>query len=119
MTKQPDATLPKFDERNPFAFLGPHAERDGVVVRTFHPAAVSIDIQTADGRQTPMLPVDEGLYEARLPIVAPPDLPDYRLVITYPGNHVVTVDDPYRYGRVLTDFDLHLLGEGTHHRAYE
>src|SRR5262249_31452420 len=23
------------------------------------------------------------------------------------------------YGRVLTDFDLHLIGEGTHHRLYE
>ena len=45
--------------------------------------------------------------------------PDYRLRITYPGEHVVEIDDPYRYGRVLTDFDLHLLGEGTHHRAFE
>ena len=46
-------------------------------------------------------------------------MPDYRLRITYPGDHVVEIDDPYRYGRVLTDFDLHLLGEGTHHRAFE
>ncbi|HMJ86688.1 MAG TPA: 1,4-alpha-glucan branching protein GlgB, partial [Vicinamibacterales bacterium] len=45
--------------------------------------------------------------------------PDYRLRITYPGEHIVEIDDPYRYGRVLTDFDLHLLGEGTHHRAFE
>ena len=37
---------------------------------------------------------------------------DYRLRITYPGGHRIEVDDPYRYGRVLTDFDLHLLGEG-------
>src|SRR5205085_1649382 len=27
--------------------------------------------------------------------------------------------DPYRYGRILTDFDLHLLGEGTHHRMFD
>ena len=44
---------------------------------------------------------------------------DYRLRITYPSGHVVEIDDPYRYGRVLTDFDLHLLGEGTHNRAFE
>ena len=45
---------------------------------------------------------------------------DYRLRITY--HAAVTsleIDDPYRYGRVLTDFDLHLFGEGTHHRAFE
>ena len=119
MSKRPDATLPKFEERDPFAFLGPHHDRDGVMVRAFHPAAVSVDIQTADGRQTPMSQVGDGLYEARLPPATSLDLPDYRLLITYPGNHVIEVDDPYRYGRVLTDFDLHLLGEGTLHRAYE
>ena len=27
--------------------------------------------------------------------------------------------DPYAFGPVLTDFDLHLLGEGTHYRNYE
>ena len=44
---------------------------------------------------------------------------DYRLRLTFPGDHVIEIDDPYRYGRVLTDFDLHLFGEGTHHRAFE
>ena len=29
------------------------------------------------------------------------------------------LDDPYRYGPVLTDFDLHLLGEGTHFQAFD
>ena len=36
-------------------------------------------------------------------------MPDYRLRVTFAGDHVVEIDDPYRYGRVLTDFDLHLL----------
>jgi len=48
----------------------------------------------------------------------PRDL-NYRLRITFPGDHVIEVDDPYRYGRVLTDFDLHLFGEGTHLRIFE
>ena len=29
------------------------------------------------------------------------------------------VVDPYQYAQVLTDFDLHLLNEGTHYRAWE
>jgi len=41
------------------------------------------------------------------------EYPDYRLRISYPGDHVLEIDDPYRYGRVLSDYDLHLLGEGT------
>src|SRR5437588_5676349 len=55
-----------------------------------------------------------GLYEGRVD-----GRPDYRLRITFRDGHVSEIDDPYRYGRVLTDFDLHLLGEGTHHRMFE
>ena len=119
MTKRPDATLPQF-ERDAFAFLGPHPERGGFVVRTFHPAATAVEIRTSTGELTPMKRIKEkdkaedGLYEAHIS-----DASDYRLVITYPGGHMLEVDDPYRYGRVLTDFDLHLFGEGTHHRAFE
>ena len=29
------------------------------------------------------------------------------------------VVDPYQFGQVLTDFDLHLFAEGTHYRAWE
>src|SRR5205085_3877755 len=84
------------------------------VVRAFHPAATAVDLRTPSGDVVSMSRVDEGLYEARVA-----DATDYRFVITYPGGNTLVVDDPYRYGRVLTDFDLHLFGEGTHHRAYE
>ena len=48
----------------------------------------------------------------------------YRLAITLPGldgspQQTYEIEDPYRYPPVLTDFDLHLLGEGTHFRLYE
>jgi 1,4-alpha-glucan branching enzyme len=114
------ATANTFDERNPFAFLGPHAERDGYVVRALHPSATRVDIQTADGQRMPMTPAGDGVYEARLrPAPGQQDSPDYRLVITYPGGHALEIDDPYRYGRVLSDFDLHLFAEGTHNRVHE
>ena len=29
------------------------------------------------------------------------------------------LDDPYRYGQVMGELDLHLLGEGRHYRAFE
>ncbi len=32
---------------------------------------------------------------------------------------MVDLDDPYRFPPVLTDFDLYLLGEGTHQRIYD
>src|SRR4051812_10575468 len=102
-------------QSDPFRHLGPHPEPGGgFLVRAFHPAATAVEIRTASGELTPMTRVGkdaDGLYEARIS-----DASDYRLVITYPGGQMLEVDDPYRYGRVLTDFDLHLLNEGTHHR---
>ena len=35
------------------------------------------------------------------------------------GDNVVELDDPYRFPPVLSDFDLYLLGEGTHQRIYD
>jgi len=119
--------------RDPFAVLGPH----GDLVRVFQPSARAIDLRlVTTGERLPMTRRDgAGIFEVRLPtgregrggreglegqdLPGSRGFPDYRLRITYPGDHVVEIDDPYRYGRVLTDFDLHLLGEGTHHRAFE
>ncbi len=102
--------------RDPFAVLGPHVEEG--VIRAFNPAARSIELLLpATGERRAMTRrAPHGVFEAR---IDGPGVPDYRLRITYPGDVVVDVDDPYRYGRVLTDFDLHLLSEGTHHRAFE
>jgi 1,4-alpha-glucan branching enzyme len=101
--------------------LGPHPTPGGIVIRALQPAARSIDLRlTATGVLLPMRRVDEGdraagVFEIRLP----GEVPDYRLRIAFANGQTAEIDDPYRYGRVLTDFDLHLLGEGTHHRAFE
>src|SRR5262249_25414487 len=64
-----------------------------------------------------------GVFEARIAQVGHGGKidvrPDYRLRVTYHPEHVLEIDDPYRYGRVLTAFDLHLIGEGTHYRLFE
>jgi 1,4-alpha-glucan branching enzyme len=102
---------------DPFAVLGPHPAESsrGTVIRVFQPSAQSVVLQLASG-DVPMKPRrPEGLYEATVDLNAP----DYHLRVTYPGDRAIDLDDPYRYGRVLTDFDLHLLSEGTHHRAFE
>ncbi len=123
------AALAAGQHRDPFAVLGPHAEEG--VIRAFNPAARSIDLLLpSKGESHPHVQAmlrrePHGVFEAAIFDSTGPGgpevrhVPDYRLRITYPGDVVVDVDDPYRYGRVLTDFDLHLLTEGTHHRAFE
>ena len=39
--------------------------------------------------------------------------------IAFQGGDTIEIDDPYRYGQVLTGFDLHLFAEGTHYQIYE
>jgi 1,4-alpha-glucan branching enzyme len=111
------AALARGSHRDPFAVLGPHAEHGDTVVRAFHPAARSVELRiVATDELRPMARRGSaGGFEIRVP----GSFPDYRLRITFPGDHVVEIDDPYRYGRVLTDFDIHLLGEGTHLHAYK
>ena len=112
------AVLAAGTNRDPFAVLGPHVEDGALVIRAFHPAARSIDVRLiAAGELRAMTrrgPV--GAFEARL---SASEIPDYRLRVTFPGDHVVELDDPYRYGRVLTEFDVYLLGEGTHLHAFQ
>ena len=70
------------------------------------------------GRRVPMARVHpDGFFEAPFPDrdAAFP----YRLAVENGEGHAWEFEDPYRFGPVLTDFDLHLLGEGTHYKNYE
>jgi 1,4-alpha-glucan branching enzyme len=106
--------------RDPFAVLGPHIDQNGAtVIRALHPAAQSVELRLiATGALQPMIRrKKDGVFEAVVP--GGGGVPDYRLRFTFPDDRVIELDDPYRYGRVLSDFDLHLFGEGTHQRAFE
>lgn len=118
------AALARGLHADPFAVLGPHEARvdgkDGVIVRAFRPFAAHLHVRLwPDTERHEMTRVDpEGVFEVFLAGARRATL-DYRLVATWTDASEVEWDDPYRYGPVLTDFDLHLLGEGTHVRAYD
>ncbi len=60
----------------------------------------------------------DGLFEVSLPWADEPHALAYRLRIhTAEGTRDIV--DPYQFGPVLSDFDLHLFAEGTHERAWE
>ena len=52
-----------------------------------------------------------GIFAAELPGA---EIPDYLLEVRFPGDLVVTIDDPYRFWPTLGPLDLHLFGEGRH-----
>ena len=102
---------------DPFSILGPHKEAGSLIVRTFQPAAARVSVvRIADAvEMTRVHP--SGIFEARFP---DGDISiDYRLRVVYPGGYATEIDDPYRYGRVVSDYDLYLFGEGNHTRIYD
>ncbi len=91
-------------------------------MRAFLPEAVSawvIDLSQGEpGKSFAMERVrPEGFFTSVFPgrSAAFP----YRLRVENHEGHSWEFVDPYSFGPVLSDFDLHLLAEGTHYRNYE
>ena len=112
---------------DPFAVLGPHRvptdEGPCWMVRTFQPGARRVQLIDAHGQViTELTPVGPtGLFHGRLLADAQreSDHPEpYRLRIIWPfgtGHEAVQeTEDPYAFGLLLGDLDLHLINEGTH-----
>src|SRR5438094_563861 len=106
---------------DPFAVLGPHPVayngQLAIAVRTFLPWAASVQVAKYDGTVHDMWRIHpDGLFEA----VIPSDSGfGYTLRATDQTGNVVDLHDPYSFGPLLSDFDLHLIGEGSHYRTYE
>jgi len=100
---------------DPFRYLGLHTEGDKTIVRAFLPEASKVDAIDEHGEAASLARIhDAGLFAGPLPNGSR----RYQLRARF-GETVVDLDDPYRFPPVLSDFDLYLLGEGTHQRIYD
>jgi 1,4-alpha-glucan branching enzyme len=100
---------------DPFHYLGCHRETDRNVVRVYLPEASEVRLVDETGEEVPLTRIhDAGLFLGNLPDGAE----HYRLRARY-GADMVELEDPYRFAPILNDFDLYLLGEGTHQRLYD
>jgi 1,4-alpha-glucan branching enzyme len=113
---------------DPFRVLGPHDEPDaagepGLVIRAVRPGVARAEVVPLDfaGARDAAVEMErvhpEGVFEARIPQQAAPF--EYRLSFTWPDGHSLELDDAFRFGPVLGEIDLHLLGEGRHYRSWE
>jgi len=115
------AALVAGDHGDPFAVLGPHrvetADGPAVAVRAFVPGAGAMRLLPADGPARPMTRLHPaGFFEGVVPGAAAPLV--YRLEVTT-GAGALVIEDPYRFPSSLSDYDRHLLAEGTHYEAHE
>ena len=111
--------------REPRSVLGYHEqaradEQPLCIVRVLEPDAVGVALYWEDESPHAARPLalihPGGLYEGRVPYRRP--LLPYRLRVRYRDGHELTKPDPYYFAPQLTDLDLYLFGEGTHHRIW-
>ncbi|MGL5095949.1 MAG: 1,4-alpha-glucan branching protein GlgB, partial [Planctomycetia bacterium] len=90
-----------------------------LVVRVFIAGAASIDLRETDGSVHPMVRRrDEGFFDLVLP--GRSTVPAaYTLHVATATGVTFTTYDTYAFPSFLSDYDLYLLGEGTHYRNYE
>lgn len=118
------AALARAEHGEPFRLLGPHiVERDRaqrVLVRTIQPYAASVSV-IVEGRAFPAELVQPGgIFEALLPVdYRNLEARDYRLRIRLDNGDITEMPDAYAFPPLLTEFDLHLLGEGSHWQSYD
>ncbi|MBN2024856.1 MAG: 1,4-alpha-glucan branching protein GlgB [Pirellulales bacterium] len=112
-------------EENPFSLLGPHpvveAGLPAVAIRAFLPQSSQAWIVGPGHAQVtrPMRRIHPaGLYEAICP-ASELNGSGYMLRVAGEGGENSVMHDPYAFPHVLSDYDLHLLNEGTHWRLYE
>jgi len=96
---------------DPFSVLGPHDSPAGSIIRAFAPGAEQVEVLARSdgrslGRLAPTMP--SGLFAGR---VSSDEA--YLLRIIWPGA-VQETEDPYSFGPILGDLDLHLFNEGRH-----
>src|SRR4030042_3071557 len=111
------------DHRDPFEVLGNHIidQESGrlVAVRAFLPEASEawvVDVKTK--KLHPMEKIHKaGFFQAIFP--EKKDVFSYRIRMKSLKGTVSEFCDPYSFLPVLTDFDIHLIGEGSHYNLYE
>jgi len=105
------AALPHGVVGDPFSILGPHRDGDGLVIRTYQPGANAVEIIDAESGVVMANLIElqaPGLFVGHLAAPAA-----YRLRIQWP-NGLEETEDPYAFGLLLGELDVHLFAIGQH-----
>jgi len=98
---------------DPFSVLGKHRQEETELIRAFLPNAD--DVTIAEGNISLERISGTDLFEWRGDAGTVPD--NYHLIWHDAGREHIA-HDPYSFPPQLSDFDLHLFGEGRHRHAY-
>jgi len=105
---------------DPFRVLGPHGVGEDLEIRVFRPDARKIEIVLDRDPEEPIAAQkiqQDGFFCATV-LDATRDLPYHLRVTAWEGSQDLT-RDPYQYGPIMGEVDLHLFAEGQHWKIYE
>ncbi|OIP49967.1 MAG: 1,4-alpha-glucan branching enzyme [Desulfobacterales bacterium CG2_30_60_27] len=107
------------DQHNPHQVLGIHPAEGApgqVAIRAFKPHADQM-LLVIDNSKISMTRIrEQGVFEA---VITPPAQEfDYSFEASFPHNVSQRIEDPYRFGPLLSDFDQYLFNNGTHYEIY-
>jgi 1,4-alpha-glucan branching enzyme len=109
------------EHSDPFHILGAHVveceAKPAIAIRAYLPGAEEVWVLREAGVFPAELVHADGFFEAVFPNETEPF--PYRLRADYGEGNEAEFDDPYRFPPILSEFDLYLLGEGTHYKSYE
>ncbi|HXV27692.1 MAG TPA: 1,4-alpha-glucan branching protein GlgB [bacterium] len=114
--------LIRFEEDEPFEILGPHFVKSEscLIIRAFLPRAEEAWIKMP-GRPNPVRSMEKihpnGLFRA----VVEDESEIFPYVVGFRDQTGYTqeTEDPYAFSPSITDYDLFLVGEGSHFKSYE
>jgi 1,4-alpha-glucan branching enzyme len=99
---------------DPFTILGRHGDEEQDLIRAYIPEADEVTIAEGNLRLERIPGTD--LFEWRGARGTVPER--YRLIWRDDGHREHIAHDPYSFPPQISDFDLHLFGEGRHRHAY-
>src|SRR5216110_3306527 len=108
------------EHSGPFRVLGPHRVGDDLEIRVFRPDARKIEIVLDQHPEEPIAAQkiqQDGFFCATIRN-ATRDLPYHLRVTAWDGSHYL-IRDPYQYGPIMGEVDLHLFSEGQHWKIYD
>src|SRR5437867_4336026 len=105
---------------DPFRVLGPHRVGDDLEIRVFRPDARAVEILLDRAPEKPIAAQkieQDGFFCESIP-GAPRDHPYHLRLTAWDGSQHLT-RDPYQYGPIMGEVDLHLFVEGQHWKIYD
>ncbi|HEY7000437.1 MAG TPA: 1,4-alpha-glucan branching protein GlgB [Candidatus Udaeobacter sp.] len=108
------------EHSDPFRVLGPHRIGDDLEIRVFRPDARKIEVVLDQHPEEPITAQkiqQDGFFCATVRD-ATRDIPYHLRITAWDGSHYLT-RDPYQYGPIMGEVDLHLFAEGQHWKIYE